>query len=524
MESVPLYWSIVFSITAVKFLLIPSYKSTDFEVHRHWLAITHNVPVSKWYYETTSNWTLDYPPFFAWFEYALSYVAATVEPAMVQIDNLNYSSWNTVVFMRTSVIITDFLYAYAVYRCCKTIGKYIRKPQGDVWADDRFILCMLLLTNVGLLLLDHIHFQYNGFLYGILLLSLNCILELNDIQAAFWFSVLLNFKHIYLYIAPAYFLYLLRNSCFESKPYRTFNWRTFSLFSFLKLAAVVATVFSLSFLPFVIYENHLPRILTQLFPFKRGLTHSYWAPNVWALYNFLDKVLTVIGVKLDMIDAYKVPAAMTRGLVGEYQHCVLPSISPLVTMILSVLFMMPSMYTLWNRPNQPWELVRSVIMCAFSSFLFGWHVHEKAILMMIIPLSLFVFFRTNEASIFLLLSTVGHFSFTPLLFREAESPTKLLMIILYSSYAFFSLSLKHRGQSRFGLPLLSLWESLYLFGLIGVQLYVSVLHWLFGLAKTYEFLPQMLISVYCAIGVTYVWLRLNWCWAFNLTPNPVKFQ
>jgi alpha-1,3-glucosyltransferase len=225
-------WWFFLIVTCIKVLLFPSYRSTDFEVHRNWLALTHSLPLSQWYFDETSPWTLDYPPFFAYFERFLSVFAHIVDPQIVHLqEGLNYSSDKVVYFQRVTVILSDLSLLYGVYRLTRKLDS---RKQKLVWT--------LVIWSPILLIVDHVHFQYNGFLIGILLISLSYLEEGRDLLGGFVFAVLLCFKHLFAVAAPVYFVYLLRHYCWGGIV------RGFS--RLLIMGSLVVAVFASAFGPF----------------------------------------------------------------------------------------------------------------------------------------------------------------------------------------------------------------------------------------------------------------------------------
>lgn len=443
-----------------------------------------------------------------------SIVAWYFDPKMLDVKNLNYASDMTILFQRVSVILTDLVYAYGCKMCCEQVSRSCGRREDVV-----YLLFLILFGNAGLLLIDHIHFQYNGFLYGIMFLSIARLLQRREVEAAFWFSVLLNLKHIYLYVAPVYFIYLLRSYCLSSTVEGHVQWHSLSVFRLVKLGATVGAVFALSFGPFIM-KVQLSQVLSRLFPFKRGLSHAYWAPNFWALYNFADKVLEYFGTKLGWVSLTG-RAAMTGGLVQEFDHAVLPSISPLVTFVATALSIMPCLVNLWRTPHNPWQFVRGLVLCGFGSYMFGWHVHEKAILLVILPLGLLCMQRRVEAQVYIIMSIVGHFSLFPLFFTHHETPIKVCAVLLHAvctTYILHSHWLEGRMSPLFlRIPLCNLGETVYLLGLIPLFFYQQLGHDMLDRERKMPFLPLMLISVYCSVGVMYSWLKY-----YNFVLNPRK--
>ncbi|KAL7268407.1 glycosyl transferase [Rhizina undulata] len=477
--------------TAFKLLLFPAYKSTDFEVHRNWLAITHSLPVKEWYYEKTSEWTLDYPPFFAYFEYLLSQFASYIDPKMLNIQNLNYASVSTIYFQRSTVILTELLLIYALQKYISTAPEASKRAS--------YIAALSILLSPGLLIIDHIHFQYNGFLYGVLLLSLVLARHENGrLWAGAVFAALLCFKHIYLYLAPAYFVFLLRGYCLFPENIFRIRW-----LNSIKLGTLVAGVFAVAFGPFVAW-GQMGQLLQRLFPFGRGLTHAYWAPNIWAIYSFVDRVLIHVAPRLGLHVDPAAVNSVTRGLVGDTAFAVLPDVSPRVTFVLTLFFQIICLIKLFLRPTYD-TFLGAVTLCGYASFLFGWHVHEKAILLVIIPFSLLALKDRRYLGAFRPLAVAGHVSLFPLLFTAPEFPIKTVYTVMWLLIFLAAFDMAAPVSPSRRVFLLDRFATLFIVCSIPLIVYCSVVHgWVFG--ERMEFLPLMFMSAYSALGVVGSWV------------------
>ncbi|KAK9470946.1 glycosyl transferase [Dipodascopsis tothii] len=501
-------YSVVAS-TVFKLLLVPGYRSTDFEVHRNWLALTHSLPVSQWYYEARSQWTLDYPPFFAYFEWALGKAGAALarvglaDARMLEVGNLEYASAGTVLFQRVSVLVSELVLVYALQRFVDGHGA------GDKRRAYAVALCVYF--SPGFVLVDSIHFQYNMMLFGLLVWSFVLLREGRLVAGGGAFAVLLCFKHIFLYLAPAYFAYLLRTVVVRSVVPPEVDWRRTAA-----LGAVVVGVFAAAFAPFA-YWGQMPQLLARLFPFSRGLCHAYWAPNVWALYSAADRVLLAVGERAPWAVRAVKGVSPTAGLVGEATFSVLPAVPPRLTFVLTLFYQLQALGMVLWKPSYE-RFLGAVTLCAYASFLFGWHVHEKAIMLVLVP---FTFLATKDRRFlvpFWALAAAGCVSLFPLLIAPAEAPIKYVYTVTWAIafYVVFG-EVAPVGPTR-RVFLFDRLSTAYVLGFVPLCAATAVagaMRGRGGWLDKYEFVELMATSIYCSLGVIGSWFGVSWLYFFG---------
>lgn len=241
----------------------------------------------------------------------------------------------------------------------------------------------------------------------------------------------------HLFIPSTLFLIFRRSVLILFWPLPLANFIPFAAFQLdrlVELGLIVITIFTISFGPFFYAggTEYLVQIFGRLFPFQRGLNHAYWAGNFWALYSALDRILVKCSsfsrlifffrfCKLIILGFHNLdlktrgvtidPIALlssSRGLIGSTTFGVLPNITPTFTFGLTLSISLIYLTKLWFDPSYK-RFLDSIVLSAMTSFLVGWHVHEKAALLFLVPLrwvSWLILLRVPAAVVTLFSSTL----------------------------------------------------------------------------------------------------------------------
>jgi alpha-1,3-glucosyltransferase len=133
--------------------------------------------------------------------------------------------------------------------------------------------------------------------------------------------------------------------------------------------------------------------------------------------------------------------------------------------------------------------------------MFGWHVHEKAILMVLIPLQVLTARSHHEAQASLFLTIFGLYSLTPLLFTSELILVKLSLFAVYVGFNIFAYKELYQHQ------ILNVVEKIYSAGILILPLYEFFIQYALKLDQKLPFMPLLLTSVYCSLGMIYFWLK-----------------
>ncbi|KAJ9053218.1 Glucosyltransferase-like protein [Entomophthora muscae] len=262
----------------------------DYEAQRHWLEITHHLPLTQWYFHDLHYWGLDYPPLTAFHSKLLGFIAHAVDPAQVELyASRGLESTDSKIFMRLTVLASDILVFFSG-------AVYFAWPSKKGNAIPKIAGLALLLANPSFTLIDHGHFQYNCVMLGFALWAFGLLSSGHRLLGAFAFCMALGFKQMALFYALPVFFYLLGHIFFSG----------FLGGTILLIKVGITTVFSLGGLvaPFLYAGHHelkdfgktqVIQIFHRLFPVGRGLYEDKVA-NFWCAINVAVKLRSLYSV------------------------------------------------------------------------------------------------------------------------------------------------------------------------------------------------------------------------------------
>lgn len=355
----------------------------DFEAQRHWMELTINLPVTHWYFHDLQWWGLDYPPLTAYHSWLLGRIGSVINTdwfALYLSRGLDDSDLK--VFMRATVIASEYLvYIPAAIICVRHMA---RRYHVNTWESS--IALTAILMQPATILTDHGHFQYNTVMLGFVLATISSMLAGRPLWSCVFFVAALGFKQMALFYAPAVAAYLA-GTCISPRVNMVrlicIAVVTVASFALLYLPLLLGTAYDtqrsiplasdvvqpplLSALPFQIPETawyypyvlQLSQSIHRIFPFARGLFEDKVA-NVWCAIH---------SSGVHKLHNYS-SALLSRAALG-----------------LTLLSILPPCTIIFLKPKKELTLL-ALATTAWGFFLCSYQVHEKNILLPLLPMTL----------------------------------------------------------------------------------------------------------------------------------------
>lgn len=357
----------------------------DYEAQRHWMEVTTQLPISQWYFHDLQWWGLDYPPLTAYHSWLLGKIGALINPSWFALfASRGSDDPNLKIFMRATVLVSEYL--IYVPALIVFVRRYSRLQGVGNWT--AWLALVAILMQPSTILIDHVHFQYNTVMLGFVVASMSSMIAERYMWAAVFFVCALGFKQMALYYAFSVFSYLLGRCVYPR----------IHLGRFLAIALVTAISFAILILPIVAGTLHDvskgvdsrvdidgPRPPLPLIPKIADYldTESYYYPVVEQLLQMVHRVFPFArGLFEDKVANFWCAANVVIKLKN------LPTeLLQKLALGGTLLSILPPNLILFLRPRKT-ALPLAFATTAWGFFLFSYQVHEKSVLLPLLPMTL----------------------------------------------------------------------------------------------------------------------------------------
>ena len=257
------------------------------------------------------------------------------------------------------------------------------------------VALVAILMQPGTLLIDHGHFQYNTVMLGFVVAAISCFLTNHVLWGSAFFVAALGFKQMALYYSPVVFAYLL-GACFTPR---------FRPGRLLLIGMVTAGTFALVFAPLLLgaiydYYRKDPSTISKTSDFPpppllidlASTLHVDLPSNPSFLYAVLVQVFQTVH------RVFPFARGLFEDKVANFwcllNHTViklsaLPTSIPLprLSLYFTLMSILPASLTICVVPRKS-ILIPALASCSWGFFLFSFQVHEKSVLLPMLPMTL----------------------------------------------------------------------------------------------------------------------------------------